>query len=174
MAFSLIVQAPLLGTHTCRRMIIHQVQRQERRAADQSHFGSETDEEDDNSEHKNARRSSRGKGNHTKSLDVLNSFDREENGKETDGGHWQAFQNFLLRDAEEGERRTGQDMFSEKEVRGKRRPNRVGEDPLLIGGREVGQYEEGTLDMHNISASGSRMPKAFNDQSLISGRAGHC
>ncbi|OMO95448.1 hypothetical protein COLO4_15893 [Corchorus olitorius] len=139
----------------------------------QSHSGSETDEEDGDSEHKNSRRSSRGKGSHTKSLDVLNSFDREENGKETDGGHWQAFQNFLLRDAEEGEHRTGQDMFSEKEVRGKRRPNRVGEDPLLFGGREVGQYEEGTLDMHNISASGSRMPKAFNDQSLISGRAGH-
>ncbi|XP_007035156.2 PREDICTED: uncharacterized protein LOC18603243 isoform X1 [Theobroma cacao] len=143
----------------------------------QSHSGSEVEEEDGDSEHKNSLRSSKGKGSRTKSVDALNSFDREETvpGKETDGGHWQAFQNYLLRDAEEEERRSDQGMFSvEKEVRGKRRPNRLGEDPLLFGGREMGQFEEGnTTDMDKISASGSRMPLASNDQSLISRRTGH-
>ncbi|XP_022740087.1 COP1-interacting protein 7-like [Durio zibethinus] len=142
----------------------------------QSHSGSEMDEEGGNSEHKNSLRSSKGKGSRTKSVDALNSFDREESvpGKETDGGHWQAFQNYLLRDAEEEEHITDQGMFSmEKEVQGKRRPNRVGEDPLVFGGREMGQFEEGnTTDMHKISASSSRLPKASNDQSLIS-RSGH-
>ncbi|XVF38482.1 hypothetical protein REPUB_Repub20aG0105900 [Reevesia pubescens] len=143
----------------------------------QSHSGSEMDEEDGDIEHKNSLRSSKGKGSRTKSVDALNLFDREETvpAKETDGGHWQAFQNYLLRDAEEEERRNDQGMFSvEKEVRGKRRPNRVGEDTLVFGGREMGQYEEGnTTDMHKISASGSRMPKASNDQPLISRRGGH-
>ncbi|XWS13872.1 hypothetical protein CRYUN_Cryun36dG0076100 [Craigia yunnanensis] len=142
----------------------------------QSHSSSEMDEEDVDTEHKNSLRTSKGKGSRTKSVDALNSFDREETvpGKGTDGGHWQAFQNYLLRDAEEEERRTDQGMISvEKEVRGKRRPNRVGEDPLVFGGREMGQFEEGnTTDMHKISASGSCMPKASNDQSLISRRGG--
>ncbi|XVF28580.1 hypothetical protein REPUB_Repub15cG0042300 [Reevesia pubescens] len=137
----------------------------------QSHSGSEMDEEDGDTEHKNSLRSSKGKGSRTKSVEALNSFDREETvtGKEKDGGHWQAFQNYLLRDAEEEERRT-EGMFSvEKVVRGKRRPNRVGEDPLVFGGQDMGQFEEGnTIDMHKISESGSRMPKASNDQSLIS------
>ncbi|XVE65818.1 hypothetical protein DITRI_Ditri08aG0029800 [Diplodiscus trichospermus] len=137
----------------------------------QSHSGSEMDEEDGDSEHKNSLRSSKGKGSRTMSVDR----DETVPGKETDGGHWQAFQNFLLRDAEEEEHRTDKGMFSgEKEVRGKRRPHRVGEDPLVFGGRELGQFEEGnTTDMHKICGSDSRMPKASNDQSLISGRGGH-
>ncbi|XVF66463.1 hypothetical protein PTKIN_Ptkin10aG0037800 [Pterospermum kingtungense] len=143
----------------------------------QSQSGSEMDEEDGDSENKNSLRSSKGKGSRTKSVDALNSFDREETvpGKEIDGAQWQAFQNYLLRDAEKEEHRTDRGMFSvEKEVRGKRRPNKVGEDPLVFGGREMGQFEEGnSTDVHRISASGSRMPKASNDQSLISRRGGY-
>ncbi|XWS39167.1 hypothetical protein CRYUN_Cryun18bG0026800 [Craigia yunnanensis] len=137
----------------------------------QTHSGSEMDEEDGDSEHKTSLRSSKGKESRIKSID------REETvpGKETDGGHWQAFQNYLLRDAEGVEHRTDQGMFSvEKGARGKRRPNRPGEDPLVFGGQEMGQFEEGnTTDMHKISASGSRIPKGSNDQSLISRRGGH-
>ncbi|KAG4185426.1 hypothetical protein ERO13_A09G229166v2 [Gossypium hirsutum] len=142
----------------------------------QSHSESEVDMEDGDIEHKNSQRSSKRKGSRTKSVD---EYDREEtvHGKETDGGHWQAFQNYLLRDAEDEERRTDQSMFStDKEFKGKRRPNRVneGEYPLVSGGREMGQFEEGnTTDMHEISASGSRMPIASNDQSLIIRRGGH-
>ena len=56
----------------------------------QLHSGSEMDEEDGDSEHKNSLRSSKGKESRIKSVD------REETipGKETDGGHWQAFQNY--------------------------------------------------------------------------------
>nr|KJB38391.1 hypothetical protein B456_006G252900 [Gossypium raimondii] len=142
----------------------------------QSHSESEVDMEDGNIEHKNSQRSSKRKGSRTKSVD---EYDREEtvHGKETDGGHWQAFQNYLLRDAEDEERRTDQGMFStDKEFKGKRRPNRVNESeyPLVSGGREMGQFEEGnTTDMHEISASGSRMRIASNDQSLIIRRGGH-
>ncbi|XP_039000097.1 COP1-interacting protein 7-like isoform X2 [Hibiscus syriacus] len=137
----------------------------------QSYSGSEEDVEDGDTEHKNTRRSSKENGSRTKSVEET------VNGKETDGGHWQAFQNYLLRDAEDKERRTGQEMFStEKEVHGKRRPNRVrgSEDPLIFGGLEMGQFEEGNATvMHDTIACGSRMPKASNDQSLTIGRGGH-
>ncbi|KAE8667989.1 COP1-interacting protein-related, putative isoform 3 [Hibiscus syriacus] len=142
----------------------------------QSHSCSEEDVEDGDTEHKNSQRSSKVNGSRTKSVDA---YDREEtvNGKETDGGHWQAFQTYLLRDAEDEERRTDREMFStEKEVQGKRRPNQVrgSEDPLVFGGREMGQFEEGNAtDMHEISASGSRMPKGSNDQSSTIGRGDH-
>ncbi|GMI72052.1 hypothetical protein like AT5G43310 [Hibiscus trionum] len=142
----------------------------------QSHSGSEDDVEDGDTEHKNSQRSSKGNGSRPKSVDA---YGREEtvNGKETDGGHWQAFQTYLLRDAEDEEHRTNGGIFStEKEVQGKRRPSRVhgGEDPLVLGGREMGQFEEGNAtDMHDISASGSRMPKGSNDQSLTIGRGDH-
>ncbi|GMI95914.1 hypothetical protein like AT5G43310 [Hibiscus trionum] len=142
----------------------------------QSHSGSDEELEDGDTEHKNYRRSSKANGSRIKSVDA---YDMEEtaNGKETDGGHWQAFQNYLLGDAEDEERRTDQDMFlTAKEVQGKRRANRVhgSEDPLVLEGREMGQFEEGNAtDMHEISASGSRLPKASNDQSWTIGRGGH-
>ncbi|XVF62835.1 hypothetical protein PTKIN_Ptkin09bG0040500 [Pterospermum kingtungense] len=131
----------------------------------QSHSGSERDEEDEDTEHKNYLRSSKGKGRNREETDP---------GKETDGGHWQAFQNYLL-NAEEEEHRIDQAMLSaKKEVQGKRRPNGVGEDHLVFGGREMGQFQEGnTTDIHKISASGSRFPIASNDQSLVSRRDGH-
>ncbi|KAE8717661.1 COP1-interacting protein-related, putative isoform 3 [Hibiscus syriacus] len=136
----------------------------------QSHSGSEEEVEDGDTEHKNSRRSSKVNGSRTKSVDA---YDREEaaNGKDTDGGHWQAFQTYLLKDAEEEECRTDREMFQ-----GKRRPNRVrgSEDPLVFRGREMGQFEEGNAtDMHEISASGSRMPRGSNDQSSTIGRGGH-
>ncbi|KAL4272657.1 hypothetical protein GQ457_13G026070 [Hibiscus cannabinus] len=137
----------------------------------QSHSGSETDEEDGDSAQKNSLRSSKRKGSRMKPVDLLNSFDTEEmvSGKETDGGHWQAFQNYLLRGAEEEEHRMDQSIFSaNREVQGKRRPSRAGEDPLVFGGQETGQDKvRNTTDMHKTSASGGRMLKA-NDHSLIS------
>ncbi|XP_039063303.1 uncharacterized protein LOC120207988 [Hibiscus syriacus] len=89
------------------------------------------------------------------------------------GGQWQAFQNYLLRGAEEEEHKMDQGIFSTgKQVQGKRRPNRAGEDPLVSGGREMGQYKErNTTNMHE---SGGRMLKApSNDHSLISKNGDH-
>ncbi|KAK8623805.1 hypothetical protein V6N13_065168 [Hibiscus sabdariffa] len=141
----------------------------------QSHSSSEMGEEDGDSVQENSLRSSKRKGNRMKPVNLLNSFDREEtvSGKETGGGHWQAFQNYLLRGAEEEERKMDQGIFSAgKEVQGKRRPNGAGEDPSVFGGRETGQYKErNTTDMH---ASGGRMLKApSNDHSLISKNCDH-
>ncbi|GMJ01987.1 hypothetical protein like AT5G43310 [Hibiscus trionum] len=145
-----------------------------KRNSSDSDSQSEMDKEDGDSV-QNSLRSSKRKGNRMKPVDLLNSFDKEEtvSGKETDGGHWQAFQNYLLRGAEEEERKMDQGIFSAgKEVQGKRRPNRAGEDPLVFGGRETGQYKErNTTDMH---ASGGRMLKAqSNDHSLISKNCDH-
>ncbi|KAK8984142.1 hypothetical protein V6N11_029466 [Hibiscus sabdariffa] len=142
----------------------------------QSHSGSEEDVEDGDTEHKYSRKYSKANESRKKSVDA---YDREEtvNGKEMDGGHWQAFQNYLLRDAEDEECRTDQEMFSTgKEVQGMRRPSRVhgSEDLLVFGGREMSQFKEGNAaDMHEISASGSRLPKSSNDQSLTIARGGH-
>ncbi|KAE8712410.1 COP1-interacting protein-related, putative isoform 3 [Hibiscus syriacus] len=131
----------------------------------QSHSGSEMDDEDGDSAQKNSLRSSKRKGNRMKPVDLLNSFDKEEtvSGKETHGGQWQAFQSYLLRGAEEEERKMDQGIFSAgKEVQGKRRPNRAGEDHLV---------SVNTTDMH---ASGGRMLKAPpNDHSLISKNGDH-
>ncbi|KAA8527780.1 hypothetical protein F0562_035351 [Nyssa sinensis] len=83
--------------------------------------------------HKNSLRSSKRKGSHVKSIDELNSFDKEETTyeKETNSGHWQAFQNCLLRDTDEDNRAANQGMFAmEKDVQVKRRQNTVGDDPL--------------------------------------------
>ncbi|KAK8571916.1 hypothetical protein V6N13_047544 [Hibiscus sabdariffa] len=139
----------------------------------QSHSGSEMDEEDEDSVQKNSLRSSKRKGSQMKPVDLLNSFDKEEtvSGKETDGGHWQAFQNYLLRGAEEEERRMDQSIFSaNKEAQGKRRPSRAGEDPLVFGGQETGQDEvRNTTDMHKTGARRGRMLKVkANDHTLIS------
>ncbi|MBA0612488.1 hypothetical protein Godav_013084 [Gossypium davidsonii] len=137
-----------------------------------SQSGPEMDEEDGNSVQKNSLRSSKGKRSQAKPVDTEETV----SGKETDGGHWQAFQNYLLKGAEEEERRANQHIFSaEKEVQEKRIPNRVSEDPVVFGGQEMGQYEERNMtDMHKTSASSGRMLKASsNDQSLTSIKGGH-
>ncbi|KAB2092649.1 hypothetical protein ES319_A02G044500v1 [Gossypium barbadense] len=135
-----------------------------------SHSGPEMDEEDGNSVQKNSLRSSKGKRIQAKPVDT----EEMVSGKETDSGHWQAFQNYLLKGAEEEERRANQRIFSaEKEVQGKRIPNRVSEDPVVFGGQEMGQYEERNMtDMHKTSASSGRMLKASSDQSLTSIKGG--
>lgn len=148
----------------------------------QSASGSETDEDGDlpattpSMKHGKSLRSSKRKGSHAKSVDKLNSSDKEGTiyGKEEDGGHWQAFQNYLLKDAEEAERAVDQGMFAmEKEVRVKRQQNMVGGDPLVFDGRDQGDNQEGIMaDMQKISGNLTRMTRISNDESLISSRMG--
>lgn len=98
----------------------------------------------------------------------------KDKGDEADSGHWQAFQNYLLRDAEE-DHGSDKGMFGmEKDVRVKRRQNVMSEDPLAFDSRGTGQFEEGdTTNIHGVSRNTTRMPKASNDQLLISRRNGH-
>ncbi|KAF4349331.1 hypothetical protein G4B88_003163 [Cannabis sativa] len=138
----------------------------------QSASGSETDEDRNNS-----RRSSRKKDNNIKSADKNNSADKEEisYGKVADGGHWQAFQNFLLRDADDEKCDVDQGMYSMEngKVHSKQRQNTGGEDPIFFGGQDNGVVRNGgAMDMQNISGNMTRLPKNSMDEAMISKRDG--
>lgn len=149
---------------------------------DESHSASDsqTDEEDGAStsemKHKKSLRSSKKKENLIKSTDKTNSTDKEEiaSGKEADGGHWQAFQNFLLRDADEDKHAVDQGMFSmENKVHSKRRQNARGEDPIFFGGQDNGEIQNGgVMDMQKLSGNMTRMPRTSIGEPLISKRDG--
>ncbi|KAL9410904.1 hypothetical protein AB3S75_044639 [Citrus x aurantiifolia] len=149
----------------------------------QSASNSETDEEDGDTEvstpkmkHKSSSRSSKIKESHIKSGDASNSFNMEGTGKmkEEDGGQWHAFQNYLLRGADEEDRAVDKGMFAmEKGVRARRRQSTVGDDPLVSNGRDAGEYhQENIADIDKFSGKIARMPKTSNDELLISGRVG--
>ncbi|CAN1279288.1 COP1-interacting protein 7 [Linum perenne] len=94
--------------------------------------------------------------------------------KEGDDGHWQAFQNYLLKDADEAEHDNG-DMFAmEKGTRTKRRQTAVeGDDPLAIGGRRGGHSKDGDMtDVQRISGSLTRVGRGSADESLRDSRTG--
>lgn len=144
---------------------------------DESRSGSdaEIDEEDraggSEMRHKNSSRSSKRKENNVRS-----SANEEEIafGKEADGGHWQAFQNFLLRDADEDKHAGDQSMFSmENKVHSKRRQKKGGEDPVLFGGQDIGgSHNGGAMDMQKMSGNMTRVRRSSNDEPMISRRDG--
>ncbi|CAN1279290.1 COP1-interacting protein 7 [Linum perenne] len=95
--------------------------------------------------------------------------------KEGDDGHWQAFQNYLLKDADEAEHDNG-DMFAmEKGTRTKRRQTAVeGDDPLAIGGRRGGHSKDGDMtDVQRISGSLTRVGRGSADGFIINGHRNH-
>ncbi|XP_057957924.1 COP1-interacting protein 7 [Malania oleifera] len=121
--------------------------------------------------HKNHSKSSKNKGSQRKSVERLNSFDKDTIcEKEVDGGHWQAFQNCLLRSADEDKQAVDQGMFAmEKEVQGKRRQIRHGEDLLVIAGQDTGKMQEGSIsEYQSISGNVTRMLKPSNDEMHLS------
>ncbi|GFY85428.1 COP1-interacting protein-like protein [Actinidia rufa] len=126
--------------------------------------------------HKNSLSSKR-KGSHAKSMNESTSLDKEETnyGKEADGGHWQAFQNFLLRDTDERNHASDQGMFaSEKNVQIKRQQSTVGDDPLAIDGRDSIEMHNGrTTEFQQASGNVTKMLRASNDEGLISRGKGH-
>ncbi|KAJ6721736.1 COP1-INTERACTING PROTEIN-LIKE PROTEIN [Salix viminalis] len=147
----------------------------------QSASGSENDKEDEvlsdtapNVKHRNSLRSLKRKGSHTKSTDELNLSDMAGTsyGKE-DGGHWTAFQNYLLKDADEAERAVDQGMFAmEKNVQA-RRQNTMCDDPLVFDGRDPVDNQEGDVTvMQKISGNLTRMTKASKDELLLSRKMG--
>ncbi|KAJ4824380.1 hypothetical protein Tsubulata_034889 [Turnera subulata] len=139
----------------------------------ESASASDIDEED--GEHGKSLRSSKRKGSLSKSVDKGNSSDREGTvyGKE-DTGHWQAFQTYLLKDADEAERAVNQGTFEmEKEARVQRRKNTVGHDLLLLNRQDIGDDHDWTMmDMQGVNGNLRRMTRTSTDESLISGRMG--
>ncbi|XP_047333939.1 COP1-interacting protein 7-like isoform X2 [Impatiens glandulifera] len=75
------------------------------------------------------------KGERAKAELFKNDHHETSYGNETDSGPWQAFQNILLRDADEDKKCiTDNGMFaSEKNIQMKRKPNLDSEDPLTLG-----------------------------------------
>ncbi|XP_028070263.1 COP1-interacting protein 7-like isoform X2 [Camellia sinensis] len=121
--------------------------------------------------HKNSLSSKR-KGGHESNLSDKEEIIYE---KETNGGHWQAFENFLLRDNDEHNHAADQGMFAlEKNVKNKRRQNTVGDDPLAVVGRDSVEAQDGRItEFHKASGNMARMLRASNDEGLISRGEGH-
>ncbi|XP_043692116.1 COP1-interacting protein 7-like isoform X2 [Telopea speciosissima] len=122
--------------------------------------------------HKNSTRSSKSKGSRIKSSDTWDSYDKEETvyGQGTDGGHWQAFQNCLLRDDNENSRVVNEGMFAmEKEAQVRRRQTTAGGDPIIPHGRDLGEYQEGRMiEFDRVSANLTRMLKLENEELVLS------
>ncbi|KAM7485370.1 hypothetical protein LguiA_001379 [Lonicera macranthoides] len=139
--------------------------------------GSESESDSNSDTDKEALRSSKRKGSHARSTNITNSHDKEEiiNGKETDGGHWNAFQNCLLRDADEDNQMKNKEMFEmEKDVQMKRRQNTVGDDPLAYGGEERMEIQSRRItEFHRETGNGTRMPRASHDEILIASGEGY-
>ncbi|TXG72345.1 hypothetical protein EZV62_000924 [Acer yangbiense] len=140
----------------------------------QSASNSEPDDEDEDirsstpeKKHNGALRSSKRRESH-----IQSDMEGTVNRKQEDGGQWQAFQNYILKDADEEERAVDKGMFAmERDIRARRRQNTVGDDPLLSNGRDMGEYHQGNvMDVHKVSGKMARMPKASSDELLISGR----
>ncbi|GAU43014.1 hypothetical protein TSUD_28330 [Trifolium subterraneum] len=102
-----------------------------------SDSASETDEDTDNLEHV---KTSKRRGSRKESLKKLDSSDKEETDHATDadGGHWQAFQNCLLRDVDEDRHAIDHDQFGMEKVDDTRRKKHVSvNDPLVLNDREM-------------------------------------
>lgn len=127
--------------------------------------------------HKNSLKSSKRKGNQRKSADEGNFHAKEESlyGKETDGGHWQAFQNYLLRGADEDDCSANEGMFAmERSAQTKRRQNTMGDDPLALGERDpVGVRDTRINEFHKVNGNVSRIPRSSHDNVLISREEGN-
>ncbi|XP_077252855.1 COP1-interacting protein 7-like isoform X2 [Tasmannia lanceolata] len=121
--------------------------------------------------HKSSLRSSKSNGSVTKSSDTLDANDDVVYGREADGGNWQAFQNFLLRDDEETTRTVERGMFSvDKDTHVKRR-QRMGADPILPPERDLGEVPGHRMsEFDSVSGRTTRMykQKASNDELAIS------
>ncbi|RZB87881.1 COP1-interacting protein 7 isoform C [Glycine soja] len=136
-----------------------------------SDSASETDEDNKESV-KTSKRREPGK----ESLKKLDSSDMEEteHGKDADGGHWQAFQNCLLRDVDEDRHAIDKDQFDQEKVHDVRRKKHIAiNDPLVFNDREMHEVQgSSAIDMHSISKGLTHMPKTSNDDLLLSASAG--
>ncbi|KAG8370442.1 hypothetical protein BUALT_Bualt14G0117400 [Buddleja alternifolia] len=159
---------------------INYVTSKEKKSRSESNSDSDSDSdtqnenyEDDSRDaiHQNDKRSSKSKGNHLKSENKLNFSNDEVSSIANDtDGHWQAFQNCLLRGSDEDAHAGNEGMFAmEKDVKIKRRANTVSVDPLALGARDTGEIQDSRLsDIHRISGSSSCRPRGSGDDALFS------
>ncbi|KAL3724687.1 hypothetical protein ACJRO7_029798 [Eucalyptus globulus] len=141
----------------------------------ESHSASDSESVEDDGEmeaSQNLTRSSKRKDKDESSVNKSISSDNNEAlyGNETDGGHWQAFQSFLLRDNDEENRVADDGMFSmEKEGRSRRRQNMRNDDSLALGGQYMDQSQRGSLvDMQKMSGKANFITRASADAAMMS------
>ncbi|CAL0299899.1 unnamed protein product [Lupinus luteus] len=134
-----------------------------------SDSASETDEVKDNQE--SVRSSKRSEPRKESS----NDKEEIDHGKDAEGGHWEAFQNCLLRDVDEDRHANDQDHFDVGKVDHMKRKKQVaGNDPLVLSERDMHEVQgSGTTDMLSIGKGPSRVLKASNNDLLLSVREGH-
>ncbi|CAH2080474.1 unnamed protein product [Thlaspi arvense] len=124
--------------------------------------------------HKNSMESNK---NCKSSADGSKSYTEESiiHGKEADGGHWQAFQNFLLRDTDEHDQSTDQGLFAmEKNLKTKRRQRTVADDPLAVVGRDQIEGQDGGFsEFQKLSGNLTRKSGVSNDEILMCRGEGH-
>ncbi|KAL3812457.1 hypothetical protein ACJIZ3_013725 [Penstemon smallii] len=118
----------------------------------------------------NSKRSSDTKGSHQKSggynIDEVPDFE-----KDTDGGHWQAFQTCLLRgNDEDAHADNDESMFAmEKDARRKKDMNAMSDDPLALGVMDTGVMQDTRMsDIRGISGITSHRPRGSGDDALLS------
>lgn len=138
---------------------------------------SDVDGEDIEAENSGANRTktsrlSKRKGSHP--MSVAESFDdKEENvhEKETDGGHWAAFQSFLLKGADEESHASNEGMFAmENAGKTRRRQTTVIDDPLGLGGRDSNEIQDRRLSsVHEGNGYRHRVGRGSNDEVMLSG-----
>jgi hypothetical protein len=148
------------GKKKSSRVVIRNINYITSKARDSSGSEDSVSESDSNSDSKSKR-----KVKHEKSKDVDIT-----NGKESDGGHWNAFQSCLLRDADEENHVKNKEMF-EMEKNGQiTRRNVLGDDPLAYGGEE-GSYigsRESRDDIQSTEIYGKKILRTTtNDDFMI-------
>ncbi|XP_076939350.1 uncharacterized protein LOC143608011 [Bidens hawaiensis] len=124
---------------------------------------SDTDTGDHTQQRKRNLRSPKRKGNHK------DSESETLNGKEADGGHWDAFQTYLLKSAEEGDR---EDMFAmEKDSKAKRRQKTMADDdPLLAHGKHNDEGEGRYMQSYDASGRKIVHRSSTGDDFMMVGR----
>ncbi|XP_071697255.1 uncharacterized protein [Rutidosis leptorrhynchoides] len=108
--------------------------------------------------------------NHTEKN--LQSPKKKSNQKETDsGGHWDAFQSYLLKGAAEGERSSANDdMFAmEKDSKTKRRQKTMTDD-LLADVEGGGNGEKHRIDVQSYDRNGRKIVYRGGNDEFIAGR----
>lgn len=119
----------------------------------QDHSGTESDADDNHKE------GARG--------ECYNGKERATVGAEAETGDWQAFQTFLLQDADRNERTI--DHMMEKETAGKKRQGTGKYDPLAYDEREGEKYQErDTADIRNGSVT--RRIRGSSDSFMVQQR----
>nr|GEV52865.1 hypothetical protein [Tanacetum cinerariifolium] len=116
------------------------------------------------------------RGTHKRSLRSpkrkQSSESETHNRKETDSSHWQAFQSFLLKGAEEGERSPNKDMFAmEKDHQTKRRQKQMADDPLVHAERDADGNGHRTDMQSSYERNGRKTAyRGGSDDFIVGGR----